>query len=260
HHGLFCWYDLVTTDLAASIAFYTKLLGWEVKQVDTGTHPYHMIHAGERPVGGMVQHDPGEGHPTHWLPYIFSDDLAASGEVAAQHGATILFGPQDVGPGSFTMMRDPQGAHFCMWHSKDDAPADPPKGTPGVFCWNECMTTDAAGAAEFYAKLFGWNIGTADIPVGDCEVPYHFFELNGVHHGGIMDLPDEARAHGAPPYWLSYVTVPDVDAAQARAAELGATIIMPPTDIPHTGRFSVIQDPQGGVLSLFTYAPEMLQG
>ena len=234
--------------------------GGQIKQIDMGPQPYNMIHAGERTVGGMVQQDPAQGTPTHWLPYIFSDDLAATGELATKHGGQILFGPHDVGPGSFTMLKDPLGAVFCIWHSDDEGPADPPKGTPGVFCWNECMSTDAAKGAEFYAALFGWEVEAMEMEVGGMNVAYRTFQRNGEHHAGIMDLPPEAREHGAPAHWLSYVSVADVDAAQKKAAELGATVMCPPTDIPQTGRFSVVQDPQGGVISLFSYDPEMLKG
>ena len=86
------------------------------------------------------------------------------------------------------------------------------------------------------------------------------FEMGGEHHAGIMELPHDAQDMGAKSHWLSYVTVEDVDAMLEKAQELGASVLCPPTDIPETGRFAVIQDPQGGMLSLFTYAESMLGG
>ena len=51
-----------------------------------------------------------------------------------------------------------------------------------------------------------------------------------------------------------YVTVRDVvDASARKAEELGATVMVPPTDIPDVGRFCVFRDPQGAVLSMITY-------
>jgi predicted enzyme related to lactoylglutathione lyase len=55
------------------------------------------------------------------------------------------------------------------------------------------------------------------------------------------------------PCWSSYVTVNDVDASAQLAAQLGAKVLVPPTDIPKTGRFSVIQDPQGAVFNIISY-------
>jgi len=68
---------------------------------------------------------------------------------------------------------------------------------------------------------------------------------------GMMAMPKEAE--GAPPHWGSYVTVEDVDASAKKAKDLGATIIVPPTDIPGVGRFCLFQDPQGATLSMITY-------
>jgi predicted enzyme related to lactoylglutathione lyase len=56
-----------------------------------------------------------------------------------------------------------------------------------------------------------------------------------------------------PPSWGAYVTVDDVDATAALAEKLGGKICIPPTDIPTVGCFTVIQDPQGAMLSAITY-------
>ena len=77
------------------------------------------------------------------------------------------------------------------------------------------------------------------VKVGDTEV------------GGIMATPPEAQ--GMPPMWGVYVTVDDVDATAKLVEELGGTILMPPMDIPNVGRFCVIQDPQGAVISAITF-------
>jgi uncharacterized protein len=53
---------------------------------------------------------------------------------------------------------------------------------------------------------------------------------------------------------MSYVTVDNVDAIAKNAQELGGKILMGPQDIPTVGRFCVIQDPQGAVISAITYA------
>ena len=48
-----------------------------------------------------------------------------------------------------------------------------------------------------------------------------------------------------PPHWNCYVTVDDVDAAAARAGELGATIVAEPFDVMTAGRSAVFTDPVG---------------
>jgi predicted enzyme related to lactoylglutathione lyase len=118
----------------------------------------------------------------------------------------------------------------------------------GAFSWFELMTTDPEGAKEFYSKLFGWK--TEEVQME--EMKYTVVKVGDEGVGGIMPIPPQAE--GTPPNWGSYVTVDDVDATARKAEELGAKILVPLTDIPNVGRFVVLQDPQGAVISAITYA------
>ena len=44
-------------------------------------------------------------------------------------------------------------------------------------------------------------------------------------------------------------------ATARKAGELGGQVLVPPTDIPNVGRFSVLADPQGVMFSVITYLP-----
>ena len=117
----------------------------------------------------------------------------------------------------------------------------------GAFSWFELMTTDTDGAKTFYSNLFGWE--TEDMSMADMT--YSIVKVGKEGVGGIMSIPPQAE--GSPPHWGVYVTVDDVDATARKAEELGAKILVPPTDIPDVGRFFVLQDPQGAVISAITY-------
>lgn len=117
----------------------------------------------------------------------------------------------------------------------------------GAFSWNELMTTDVAGAKAFYGEMFGWEMRDSPMPEGT----YTMLTAGGHNMGGLMALPADAK--GAPPAWGSYVTVDDVDQRVKRAEQLGGKVILAPQDIPNVGRFAVISDPQGAMLSLITY-------
>jgi predicted enzyme related to lactoylglutathione lyase len=120
----------------------------------------------------------------------------------------------------------------------------------GAFSWVELMTPDPKAAKEFYGKLLGWEMED----MSGQGMAYTVVKAAGKAVGGIMGLPPEAK--GVPPQWAAYVTVSDVDASAGRARELGATILKEPTDIPGVGRFCVVRDAQGAVLSLITYRRE----
>jgi uncharacterized protein len=115
---------------------------------------------------------------------------------------------------------------------------------PGTFSWTDLGTTDSEAAKAFYTELFGWE--AEDLPVGDGMV-YTMLRQGGLEVAALYRQMQE----GAPPNWLSYVTVEDADAAAAKARELGATLISEPFDVMEVGRMSVIQDPQGAVFAVW---------
>ncbi len=117
----------------------------------------------------------------------------------------------------------------------------------GAFSWNELMTTDVAGAKAFYGELFGWSLRDEPMP----EMVYTMAKVDDKDVAGIMAIPDEAK--GMPATWGAYVTVDDVDKQVKRVESLGGKIMVPPQDIPDVGRFAVISDPQGAMLSIITY-------
>ncbi|HTG32527.1 MAG TPA: VOC family protein [Thermoanaerobaculia bacterium] len=127
----------------------------------------------------------------------------------------------------------------------------PEESTRGRFVWYDLMTTDPEGAKAFYTAVTGWGTQVWE------EMSYTMWTVGETPMGGIMKLPEEAVAGGARPHWLSHVAVPDVDATVARARELGATIMAPPTDIPTVGRYSIFTDPQGALIAAYSPAMEV---
>jgi len=115
------------------------------------------------------------------------------------------------------------------------------------FVWYELMTTDMEAAKRFYTKIVGW--GTQDM--SQPGMTYTIFNAGDAPAAGLMNLPDDAKKMGAPPSWIGYVGVDDVDASAKKAERLGGRVHVQPRDIPNIGRFAVIADPQGATISLF---------
>jgi predicted enzyme related to lactoylglutathione lyase len=115
------------------------------------------------------------------------------------------------------------------------------------FVWHDLMTTDVEAAQAFYADLFGWRYELWK--AGERDYP--LIVSDDTQQGGIgpLDAPP-----GTPPHWLSHVAVDDVDAALDRAAARDGTALYGPETVPDVGRVSVLRDPQGAVLGLFTPA------
>lgn len=117
----------------------------------------------------------------------------------------------------------------------------------GAFSWNELMTTDVAGAKSFYSQLFGWEL--EDMQMTDTV--YTIAKKGDDQLGGIMAIP--ASEEGVAPMWGPYITVDNVNEQIKQAESLGGKLLHGPQDIPDLGRFAVISDPQGAMLTIITY-------
>ncbi len=125
----------------------------------------------------------------------------------------------------------------------------PAMAETGRFVWFELLTSDPQGAIAFYTEVIGWKTE----PFGD---DYTMWVGSQGPLGGVTQLPDAAVQMGASPFWQANVEVADLDATVARVVELGGRIIHT-EEVPEVGRFAVIADPQGAVLSVFRPANEM---
>jgi predicted enzyme related to lactoylglutathione lyase len=63
----------------------------------------------------------------------------------------------------------------------------------------------------------------------------------------------EGMPAGMPSFWMPYFQVEDCDASVEKARQLGGEIVVPARDIPNTGRFAVVKDPQGAMFAAFKY-------
>lgn len=117
----------------------------------------------------------------------------------------------------------------------------------GEFCWNDLATNDISASQNFYSELFGWKIKENNTD----GMIYNEISLDGQKQfGGIWKICEEMG--DVKPHWMSWVAVDDVDASAKKVTELGGSVCVPPTDIPNTGRFCVINDPTGATISLIT--------
>jgi predicted enzyme related to lactoylglutathione lyase len=124
-------------------------------------------------------------------------------------------------------------------------------GTP---CWYELSTSEGSlGAAEaFYGEVLGWTVKDAGMEGFD----YHLASAGGEMVAGLMVMP--AEAGGMPPFWMIYFAVDDADKAAAAVTAAGGRVHKEPADIPGTGRFAVVADPQGAAFGILQ--PEPMPG
>jgi uncharacterized protein len=246
--GKFVWFEHVSNDPAKARAFYTGLVGWAVQDIPMGEQSYSMIFNGgmarENGIGGF--RTATAGMPNHWISYLSVPDVdtAHAGAVAA--GAKSMMAPMAMGPGRASCITDPTGAMLALWKGGEGDPADTEKTPLGGWFWNELWTTGAQAALAFYQTAFGYTVDS--MPMGP-DMTYHVLKsADGKMRAGLVQAPPDMKM---PSNWLPYIHVPDCDAAAAKAKALGAqAIVVPPSDIPNIGRFSVIIDPTGSAIAV----------
>jgi predicted enzyme related to lactoylglutathione lyase len=239
-HGAPSWVDLGTTDVAGGLRFYTELFGWDSQDLGEEAGHYTMLTKEGRLIAAMsTATDPG---PPRWTTYINVDDIKAVAERVEAAGGKVVFGPMDVmTAGKMLILSDPTGAFLAAWQAGDHKGAQL-LNEPGALAWTELSTSDLGRAKAFYGDVFGWAWG------GGPE--YSEAEVAGRAVAGAMPRPEQLPAE-VPDHWLVYFGTADVDGDAERAQDLGATLQAGPMDIPGTGRFAVLTDPQGAAFALY---------
>jgi uncharacterized protein len=243
--GLFVWYEHLSKDVPAAIAFYSEVVGWKTQPFSAD---YTMWVGSQGPLGGVMRL-PEEaakmGAPPHWIAYVEVEGVDATAAHARKLGAKVYVEPTDIpSVGRFAVLADPQGAPFAVF--KPNAAMtlhDPAKD--GEFCWNELLTSDSAAAFKFYSELFGWKV-LQDMDMGPMGT-YRIYGLGEKRLGGMMTVPKGAPT---PPMWMYYVSTSDLDAAIGRATKKGGKVMNGPMDVPGGGRIAQLMDPQGAAFAL----------
>ena len=115
-------------------------------------------------------------------------------------------------------------------------------GNP-VVQW-QIVSKDPGGVARFYSALFGWTVQT------DNALGYRVLDTGNPRgiSGGVWPSPPEGHN-----LVQLFVEVDDIDAFIAKASALGASVIVPKSELPDGDALAIVLDPAG--LSFGLYRP-----
>lgn len=242
-HGIFSWIDLALPDAEAAKSWYSALFGWDFEDlpIDTGG-VYSMARIGGRSVAAISQAQ--EGQPPAWNSYVTVDDADAAAAKAGELGGNAMIPPFDVmEAGRMAVLQDPTGAVFSVWQPGQSIGAEL-VNVHGALTLNQLNTNDPERAEEFYTELFGWRIEA----MPGTDTPYWGIYCGERVNGGMMNLDEGSPA---PPHWLVYFAIDDIDAAAEKIESSGGSLLLPKTEVPGPGHIVVARDPQGAVFALY---------
>jgi uncharacterized protein len=286
--GVPCWVDASEPDPEAAVRFYGGLFGWEFEDLlgPSSAGAYRIARCETRgwslfdqsrevrrgDVAGIGSISEAAPPSATWNTYLWVDSADETAAKIRDAGGSVVTEPFDVGDAARVgVFADPEGAAFRVWEAKGHRGARL-VNDPGSLNFNGLNTRDVAAARSFYGSVFGWQTLAMDGGVemwtqpgyGDYLERYHpDLRRRWAEAGAPEGFEDvvatinpiaDGQPH-TPAHWGVTFAVEDADAAGARAAELGGTVIVPPFGAPWV-RMTVLADPQGASFIASTFVPE----
>ena len=238
--GTFLGSDLLTEKAVTAAAFYGELFGWDVEKVREDSYAIH--HQGRliASISKIDSADPGVNE-SFWLVGIAVADLDKAVNAASRLGGEVREPVRAVeGYGRFAVIADPQGAPVMLI----EPGSKPIGGTtgPGSWVWAELWTDDVDAAADFYAKVIGYE----QSKVERNGENYHVFKFGEEIRAGLVKIPTELE--NLEPGWAPYIGVESLTKTMVRVRELGGRVIFASEDNPVRGAVALIAGPAGAVL------------
>lgn len=240
------WADMLSPDLAATRRFYTGLFGWTAEVgPEAETDGYTMFLKNGAPVAGAGPLQ-DQTQPPSWGGYFATADADATASQVRKAGGQVIVEPMDVMQfGRTAIFADPEDAVFGVWQGRD-MPGAGLVNAPGAMTWLELLTRQPQEADRFYRRVFGWGTTSTQMANGGT---YTMWKRGDDYVAGMFPVASEDWSADLPPQWVVYFAVSDCDATVARARELGASVMMQPTDIA-PGRFAMLRDPEAASFAI----------
>lgn len=240
-----CWIDVAVPDGPSReglMAFLSGMFGWsfEIGVPEMGF--YTMASLGGGATCAIAQEQDGTGA---WFTYVATDDVDASTGAVKEAGGQVIVAPVYIpGSGMMAMCADPVGAVFGLWQEAGFAGFGS-FGRPGAPCWFDHVSPDPQTAQAFYARAFGLSPQDAGGP-----------DSVTLGRDGTGFMSFSSAVEGQPAAWMPIIAVGSARDAEARAVELGASVMLSGQPVPG-GIVSAFAAPRVGTVVLAYESPEM---
>lgn len=115
--GAPAWFELLTRDYDASVAFYRDVFGWDTHiEGDTPEFRYTTLGKGDDARAGIMDASAflPEGVPAHWSIYVQVDDADATSATITELGGSVVQPAEDTPYGRLATVSDPGGNTFKL--------------------------------------------------------------------------------------------------------------------------------------------------
>ncbi len=240
------WSEYAATDVEEAKRFLCGLFGWQTRTKHfgmEGSYTTFFIRDGQRmrDVAGLLALGDLNGPRTRsaWLPVMRVQSVDQVTAKSCELGASVLAPPSGfAGLDRHAILAGPSGISYAVFDARDGHVL---RG-PGCIRWSEIRATDPSKTALFCWQTFGWLAES----VRDTDWSLRVVFM----HGGERVLSMCKAGAGEISRCLPCVEVTDLDAAVARAIELGGALVERRDDDPIHGRCARVTDTLGEGLML----------
>lgn len=116
--GSIAWTDLTVEDAEGVRDFYEAVAGWRSEAVSMGGYSdFNMVPTGSgEAVAGICHARGGNADlPPQWMLYVVVASVDASARACVDLGGEVLVPPRPMGPGRYSVIRDPAGAVCALY-------------------------------------------------------------------------------------------------------------------------------------------------
>lgn len=254
HAGKPVWAELITPDLAGAKLFYGGLLGWTFQDLHALGGDYAVAYLNGRPVAGLLQQIPANGHHPAWLTFLAAADVDTAVRLAVDHGAKVVYGARTFPDrGRQAVLADPEGAVFAVLASSS---GDPPDYLPdvGQWIWSSLLANNPDTDAAFYQSVLGYEV----FPLTSVDDRQHLLLASDDSARASINTLPEGLMHRHP-HWLDFVRVNDAGALAIQAVRLGGRVLVEPQADRHGGMVAVVADPSGAAIGLMEWTETGMQ-
>ncbi len=116
-HGMFCWQELMTSNVDRAADFYQNLFGWNLQKMVMGGMDYTLIKHQDDDIGGIMTLPPEmKNVPSHWNTYFTVTNLDDTIKVVKDNNGNVMMGPEDIPEtGRIAICQAPDGTVFCLF-------------------------------------------------------------------------------------------------------------------------------------------------
>jgi len=251
--GVPCWVETLQPDPHEALSFYGSVFGWDAAGI--GVTPdggaYVVARIGSDDVAGIATLPRSGAAEPQWATYVAVADVDAAARRARDAGGRVVVPPLDASPaGRLAIVEDPTGATFGLWQAAARRGAQR-VNAPGAWAMSALTTPNVERANAFYGAVFGWRTEPFQLGAADAVL----YRLPG-YVGGTEQQPvprDVVAVGMASPdgasHWNVDFWIDGIDAALARVARGGGSVVTGPFDAPPFRR-AVVRDPAGAVFSI----------